>query len=111
MRGSRPSRRQTGAGSLRGPARPNPDHASVPGTREILALSAWRHPALSSASQAGLINNLNDGVTWGLFPLFFAAAGLGVADIGWLIFIYPLYVGRLSSCGPGLGRTVWGVSG
>ena len=65
------------------------DHASVPSTREILALSAWRHPALSSASQAGLINNLNDGVAWGLFPLFFAAAGLGVADIGWLIFIYP----------------------
>ena len=71
------------------PGSPEPDHASVPGTREILALSAWRHPALSSASQAGLINNLNDGVAWGLFPLFFAAAGLGVADIGWLIFIYP----------------------
>ena len=71
------------------PGSPEPDHASVPGTREILALSTWRHPALSSASQAGLINNLNDGVAWGLFPLFFAASGLGVADIGWLIFIYP----------------------
>ena len=71
------------------PGSPEPDHASVPGTREILALSAWRHPALSSASQAGLINNLNDGVAWGLFPLFFAASGLGVGDIGWLIFIYP----------------------
>ena len=77
------------------PGSPEPDHASVPGTREILALSAWRHPALSSASQAGLINNLNDGVAWGLFPLFFAAAGLGVADIGWLIFIYPFTWGVL----------------
>ena len=71
------------------PGSPEPDHASVPGTREILALSTWRHPVLSSASQAGLVNNLNDGVAWGLFPLYFAAAGLGVADIGWLIFIYP----------------------
>ena len=76
-------------GELPRPGSPEPDHASVPGTREILALSTWRHPALSSASQAGLINNLNDGVAWGLFPLFFATAGLGVADIGWLIFIYP----------------------
>ena len=76
-------------GELPRPGSPEPDHASVPGTREILALSTWRHPALSSASQAGLINNLNDGVAWGLFPLFFAAAGLGVADIGWLIFVYP----------------------
>ena len=70
-------------------------HASVPGTREILALSTWRHPALSSASHAGLVNNLNDGLAWGLFPLFFAAAGLGVADIGWLIFIYPFTWGVL----------------
>ena len=77
------------------PGSPEPDHASVPGTREILTLSAWRHPALSSASQAGLINNLNDGVAWGLFPLFFAASGLGVGDIGWLIFIYPFTWGVL----------------
>jgi MFS family permease len=38
---------------------------------------------------------LNDGVAWGLFPLFFAASGLGVADIGWLIFIYPFTWGVL----------------
>jgi len=67
----------------------------VPSTREILAISTWRHPALSSASQAGLINNLNDGVAWGLFPLFFAAAGLDLAAIGWLVFVYPLTWGLL----------------
>ena len=77
------------------PGSPEPDHASVPGIREILALSTWRHPVLSSASHAGLMNNLNDGVAWGLFPLYFAAAGLGVADIGWLIFIYPFTWGVL----------------
>jgi MFS family permease len=69
--------------------------ATVPSTRELLALSVWKHPALSSASQAGLINNLNDGVAWGLFPLFFAASGLGVADIGLLSFAYPFTWGVL----------------
>jgi len=69
--------------------------ASVMSTRELFALTLWRHPALSSASQAGLVNNLNDGVAWGLFPLFFAASGLGVADIGMLSFIYPFTWGVL----------------
>jgi MFS family permease len=65
-------------------------HAShKPRTRELLALATWRDPALSSASQAGLINNLNDGLAWGLFPLFFAAAGLSVREIGILAFVYP----------------------
>lgn len=36
-----------------------------------------------------MVNNLNDGMAWGLFPLFFAAAGLGVAEIGLLAAIYP----------------------
>ena len=76
------------------PGSPKSDYA-VPSTREIFALSTWKHPALSSASQAGLVNNLNDGLAWGLFPLFFAAAGLGVADIGWLVFIYPFTWGIL----------------
>ena len=44
---------------------------------------------LTNASQVGLVNNLNDGVAWGLFPLFFAAAGLSIRDIGVLAFIYP----------------------
>lgn len=44
---------------------------------------------LSSASQAGFVNNLNDGMVWGLFPLFFVAAGLDLASIGVLAAIYP----------------------
>jgi MFS family permease len=44
---------------------------------------------LSSISQAGLVNNLNDGMAWGLFPLLYAATGLSLADIGWLAAIYP----------------------
>ena len=64
-------------------------------TREILARATWRDPALSSASQAGLVNNLNDGLAWGLFPLYFATAGLDVAQIGILSFTYPAVWGLL----------------
>jgi MFS family permease len=44
---------------------------------------------LRSCSQAGLVNNLNDGMAWGLVPLFLAAHGAGVADIGLVAAIYP----------------------
>lgn len=57
--------------------------------REVFTLTTWRDRNLSSATQAGLVNNLNDGVAWGLFPLVFAAASLSLAQIGLLASIYP----------------------
>ncbi|RJT34855.1 MFS transporter [Mesorhizobium waimense] len=57
--------------------------------REIFALTSFRDPNLFAASQAGLVNNLNDGMSWGIFPLFFAANGLGVERIGILKAVYP----------------------
>jgi MFS family permease len=79
------------------------DPAPVPTTREIFVRASWRDPALFSTSQAGLVNNLNDGLAWGLFPLFFAAAGLSLREIGLLAFVYPatwgvaqLWTGSLS---------------
>nr|WP_238345257.1 MFS transporter [Actinopolymorpha cephalotaxi] len=57
--------------------------------REVFSQTSFREPALSSASQAGLVNNLNDGLAWGLFPIIFAAAGLSVAKIGILAALYP----------------------
>ena len=63
--------------------------------RELFARVSWRDPALASASQAGMVNNLNDGLAWGLFPLFFAAGGLNVAQIGVLSFTYPAVWGVL----------------
>jgi MFS family permease len=62
-------------------------------TREIFVLTSFREKALSAASQAGLVNNLNDGLAWGLFPLFFADAGLSIARIGVLAALYPLVWG------------------
>jgi MFS family permease len=70
---------------------------------QVFAQTSLKEPALSSASQAGLVNNLNDGLAWGLFPILFAAAGLSVARIGVLASLYPavwglgqLFTGALS---------------
>ncbi len=57
--------------------------------REILRRTSFSEPALSSACQAGLVNNLNFGLSWGLFPLLFATAGLAVDRIGLLVAVYP----------------------
>ena len=67
----------------------------MPTKREVFLRTSWRDPALFSASQAGLVNNLNDGLAWGLFPLFFAAAGLSIGQIGILAFVYPATSGLL----------------
>jgi MFS family permease len=56
---------------------------------EIFLLTSWRNRALFSVSQSGFVNNLNDGLAWGLFPLVFAAPGLSVAQVGVLAGIYP----------------------
>jgi MFS family permease len=56
---------------------------------QVMLSTTLREPALSAASQAGLVNNLNDGMAWGLLPLYFAAAGLSVAQIGILAALYP----------------------
>ncbi|MCZ6630257.1 MAG: MFS transporter [Actinobacteria bacterium] len=58
-------------------------------TREVFIQTSFAEPSLSAASQAGLVNNLNDGMAWGLLPLFFAAAGVSVGRIGVLAAIYP----------------------
>jgi MFS family permease len=77
--------------------------ARVPGrsmtTREIFALTTYREPALSACSQAGLVNNLNDGMAWGLLPLFFAHEGLSIASIGVLAGLYPAIwsIGQLAT--------------
>lgn len=58
-------------------------------TIDIFLLTSFREKALSSASQAGLVNNLNDGLAWGLFPLYFKASGMSISKIGILAAVYP----------------------
>jgi len=62
---------------------------TAPSFKEIFLLTSWKDRTLFAVSQAGLVNNLNDGLAWGLLPLFFAAGGLGIAQIGLLAGIYP----------------------
>jgi MFS family permease len=56
---------------------------------EIFRLASWKDRRLFAASQAGLVNNLNDGMAWGLFPLYFTAGGLPIEQIAILAAIYP----------------------
>ncbi|MFZ5708185.1 MAG: MFS transporter [Pseudomonadota bacterium] len=78
--------------------------------REVFALTSFRDRNLFAASQAGLVNNLNDGMSWGIFPLFFASFGLGVERIGILKAIYPATWGILQiATGPLSDR--WGRKG
>ncbi len=73
---------------------PEGNAASVTQT-EIFRRTSLTDRNLSSISQAGLVNNLNDGMAWGLFPLVFAAAGMTLAQIGVLAAIYPAVWGIL----------------
>jgi len=61
---------------------------AAPSFRQVLLLGSWRERSLAAVSQAGLVNNLNDGMAWGLLPLFFAIAGLGPPEIGLLAACY-----------------------
>jgi MFS family permease len=69
--------------------------ADTPTLGRIFYVTTIGHASLFAACQAGLVNNLNDGMSWGLFPLFFAAHGLPVAAIGVVKAVYPLVWGML----------------
>jgi MFS family permease len=60
-----------------------------PSQREIFWRTTLTDRNLSSVSQAGLVNNLNDGMAWGLFPLFFVTARMSLEQVGVLAAIYP----------------------
>jgi MFS family permease len=63
--------------------------AHPPSLGHIFFLTSIGNASLFAACQAGLVNNLNDGMSWGLYPLFFAAFGLGVESIGVIKAVYP----------------------
>ena len=91
-----------------------PDGILTP--REVFWRTTLFNPDLSSVSQAGLVNNLNDGMAWGLFPLVFAAAGMDLAQVGLLAAVYPatwglaqLVTGALSDRTGRKPLIVWGM--
>jgi len=83
----------------RKPQIPNPKSqmpdAKTTSFAEILKWTSWKDPGLFAVSQAGMVNNLNDGMVWGLAPIFLAGAGLSLGQIGMITAVYP---------------GVWGVS-
>jgi MFS family permease len=88
----------------------------VPTPRQIFWRTTLVDANLSSVSQSGLVNNLNDGMAWGLFPLVFAAAGMDLAQVGLLAAIYPatwgftqLVTGALSDRTGRKPLIVWGM--
>jgi MFS family permease len=95
-------------------------NSSEPGEQpnflEVFAITSWRNRTLLGVCQSGLINNLNDGMAWGIFPLFFAAHGLSIAHIGVIKAVYPfvwaggqLISGFLSDRWGRKGLIVWGM--
>jgi MFS family permease len=86
---------------------PEPDPLNF---REVFARTSLKDRNLFACSQAGLVNNLNDGMSWGVFPIFFSAFGLGVERIGVLKAVYPAIWGILQlATGPLSDR--WGRKG
>ena len=74
---------------------PPPGAAKRPSLRTVFYVTSLGNVSLFAACQAGLVNNLNDGMSWGLYPLFFAGHGLGVASIGVVKAVYPVVWGVL----------------
>lgn len=84
--------------------------------KEIFVRTTFNDKNLSSVTQAGFVNNLNDGMAWGLFPILFASHGLSLEKIGWLAAIYPatwglfqLWTGHISDSWGRKGLIVWGM--
>ena len=73
----------------------NPVNTPSVSLRQSFADTTWRRPQLFGVSQAGFVNNLNDGLAWGIFPLFFASRGLTLDRIAVLAAVYPLLWGGL----------------
>lgn len=84
-------------------ARQHPSDGTAPeqpSFAQIVLMTSWKNRTLFAVSQAGMVNNLNDGMAWGLFPLYFALAGLSLGEVSVLAAIYPAVWG-LSQLGTG----------
>ena len=87
----------------RGHALKEGDTSDVPKLKNIFRDTTWKDKNLGSVTQAGLINNLNDGMAWGLFPILLATRGFTLEQIGIVVAVYPgvwgigqLFTGRMA---------------
>ena len=92
------------------------EKSTSPNLKNIFLDTTYRNPTLSSVTQAGLVNNLNDGMIWGLLPLLLIGLHFNNADIGWIASIYPsvwgiaqLATGKLSDIYSKKKMLFWGM--
>jgi MFS family permease len=105
-----------GHARLEASARTASEPVNRPSTAHVFAETSWRNKTLFSVSQAGLVNNLNDGMSWGVFPLLFVASGVSLEGVGLIKAVYPVIwgVGQIvtGSLADRIGRKpliVWGM--
>jgi MFS family permease len=67
--------------------------SSTGGRSNLFAQTTWRNPTLSAVTQAGFVNNLNDGMMWGLMPMYLVSEGLNLQAVGWVAGVYPVVWG------------------
>ena len=90
--------------------------SDLPKLKNIFWETSWKNPNLGSISQAGLINNLNDGMVWGLFPILLASHTFGLEQIGKIVALYPivwgigqLFTGKMADHLPKKQMLFWGM--
>lgn len=92
------------------------ENSNVPLLSNVFKETTWKNPNLGSISQGGLVNNLNDGMIWGLFPMLLLSKGFSVAELAQIIAIYPsvwglsqLFTGKLADKFPKKSLLFWGM--
>ncbi|MFM7007185.1 MAG: MFS transporter [Flavobacteriales bacterium] len=92
------------------------ENNNVPLLSNVFKETTWKNPNLGSISQGGLVNNLNDGMIWGLFPILLLSKGFSVTEMAQIIAIYPsvwglsqLFTGKLADKFPKKTLLFWGM--
>lgn len=90
--------------------------SSTPRLKHVFLDTSWRDRNLGSVTQAGLINNLNDGMAWGIFPILLASKNFNLSQIGVIIAVYPavwglgqLFTGKMADLFPKKRMLFWGM--
>ncbi len=90
--------------------------SALPLLKNIFWETTWKNRNLGAISQAGLVNNLNDGMVWGLFPILLAAKGFDLAQTGKIVALYPivwglgqLFTGKMADHLPKKNMLFWGM--
>jgi MFS family permease len=82
----------------------------------IFSDTSFKHKTLSAVTQAGLVNNMNDGMIWGLLPLFLLSLDISQSQLGIITAIYPtvwgvgqLFTGKMSDVYSKKAMLFWGM--